>query len=521
MRVSASAILLGLSTAIVIPASAIAEPVELRLPGEDFVAKGDLVSSDGNAAIISSPKFGIIMVEPSRYICSGPGCAKLQAKAQGQTSDSVSIQGSNTIGEALTPALIEAYAAEKQMRVEKQIGASAEEVGIELKDAAGQRLARIDLRSHGSGTAFPALAKSEAQIGASSRPIKPEEAKSITDAGFAVQPHVLALDGILVLVSPNNPVNQLSLEQIAKIFAGELTDWAQVGGAPGEIKLYARDGKSGTYDTFDTLVLKPANVKISQKASRLESSIELSDNVARDPNAIGFAGFAYLRNAKALAIRSLCGITNRPTEFNVKTEEYALGRRLFYYTTDKMASPGGKALLDYALSDASQQTITETGFISQAIDFLPFSKQEERVAFGSTASPENFDATLMKELTTQLKGARRMSVTYRFEKNSDALELKARQDIPRLARYLKSAPMRGKQILLLGFADASGPFPVNLAVSLARVASVRTALLVAGQGTINPAKLVVKAYGEIMPVDCNNTEDGQAKNRRVEVWVKG
>ena len=444
MRVCASAILLGLSAAIVIPTPAISEPVELRLPGEDFVVKGDLVSTDGNAAIISSPKFGIIMVEPSRYICSGPGCAKIQA--QGQTADSVSIQGSNTIGEALTPALIEAYAAETQMRVEKQIGASAEEVGIELKDAAGQKLAKIDLRSHGSGTAFPALAKGEAQIGASSRPIKPEEAKSITDAGFAVQPHVLALDGILVLVSPNNPVNQLSLEQIAKIFAGELTDWAQVGGTPGEIKLYARDGKSGTYDTFDTLVLKPANVKISQKASRLESSIELSDNVARDPNAIGFAGFAYLRNAKALAIRSLCGISNRPTEFNVKTEEYALGRRLFYYTTDKMASPMGKALLDYALSDASQLTITETGFISQAIDFLPFGNQQERVAFALTAPPDNFDATLMKELMTQLKGARRMSVTYRFEKNSGALELKAKQDIPRLARFLKSAPMRGKQI---------------------------------------------------------------------------
>jgi phosphate transport system substrate-binding protein len=515
MRVSVSVMLLGLSAAI--PTTALSEQVELRLPGEDFVVKGDLVSTSGDSAIISSPNFGIIMVEPSRYICTGPGCAKLT----GQTSDAVSIQGSNTIGEALTPALIDAYAAEKQMRVEKQIGASSEEVGIELKDATGRQLAKIDLRSHGSGTAFPALAKGEAQIGASSRPIKPEEEKSITDAGFALQPHVLALDGILVLVSPNNPVNQLSLEQIAKIFAGEVTDWVQVGGVPGEIKLYARDGRSGTYDTFDALVLKPAKVKISEKAARLESSIELSDNVARDPNAIGFAGFAYLRNAKALAIRSVCGLTNRPTEFNVKTEEYALGRRLFYYTTDKMTSPVGKALLDYVLSDASQQTITETGFISQAVDFLPFGKQEERVAFALTAPPDDFDAKLMQELMTQLKGSRRMSITYRFEKNSGALELKAKQDIPRLARFLKSPPMRGKQILLLGFADASGTFPVNLALSHDRAASVRTALLAAGQGAVDPGKIVIKAYGELMPVDCNNTEDGQAKNRRVEVWVKG
>ena len=519
MKVSLSVVLLGLSAAIVMSTSALSEPVELRLPGEDLVIKGDLLSTNGDSAIIASPKFGIIMVEPSRYSCTGPGCVKI--KSQARASEAFGIHGSNTIGEALTPALIEAYAAGKQMRVEKQIGASAEEVGIELKDTAGRQFAKIDLRSHGSGTAFPALAKGEAQIGASSRPIKPEEAKSIADAGRAVQPHVLALDGILVLTSPNNPVNQLTLNQIAKIFSGELTDWAQVGGNPGEIKLYARDGKSGTYDTFDTLVLKPASVKISEKAVRLESSIDLSDNVARDPNAIGFAGFAYLRNAKALAIRSLCGISNRPTEFNVKTEEYALGRRLFYYTTDKMTSPAGKALLDFALSDAAQQTITDTGFISQAVDFLPFGKQEERVAFALTAPPDDFDTKLMGELMTQLKGARRMSVTYRFEKNSGELELKAKQDIPRLARFLRSAPMRGKQILLLGFTDASGPFGVNMAIALARAASVRAALLAASREAMDASRIILKAYGELMPADCNNTEDGQAKNRRVEVWVKG
>ena len=128
------------------------------------------------------------------------------------------------------------------------------------------------------------------------------------------------------MVSPQNPVKALDLDEIAKIFAGTIKDWSEVGGNPGKIKLYARDAKSGTFDTFDNLVLKPRNMKISAEAQRFESNPELSDETARDPDGIGFAGFAYIRNAKPLAISSQCGIVMPPQVFSVKTEEYPLSR---------------------------------------------------------------------------------------------------------------------------------------------------------------------------------------------------
>lgn len=515
MRLTMIQILLGLGLLASGASLVFADPVELRLRGGDIVLNGDLLSTDGNSAILTSPKFGIMMVEAERFDCTGPGCAKLRP------SGAFGIHGSNTIGEALTPAIIEAYAASKQLRVEKRLGASAEEVGMELFEGDGRKFAAIDLRSHGSGTSVPGLASGAAEIGASSRPIKPEELKGLTDAGYAAQPHVLALDGLLVVVAPSNPVGELPLEQVAKIFAGQITDWAQLGRAPGPIKVYARDNKSGTFDTFDTLVLKPYKVKIAETASRFESSVELSDSVARDPDGIGFIGFAYLRNTKALAIKSACGMTSPASEFAVKTEEYPLARRLYYYTTDKMKSPAAKSLLQFALSDAAQQAVVDAGFINQSIDYLPFGAQAERVALALTAKPEDFDMVLMKDLVTLLQGARRMSVTYRFEKNSGELELKAKQDLPRLARYLQTDEMRGKQIILIGFTDSSGPLLTNTTVSLARATAVRDALVAAAGSTIDPSKIVVKAYGEMMPVDCNITEDGRSKNRRVEIWVKG
>ena len=90
-----------------------------------------------------------------------------------------------------------------------------------------------------------------------SRPIKLEEIKSLTDAGVKLNSHVFALDAVVVLVSPQNPVAALSIDDIAKVFAGTITDWSELGRTPGHINTYARDAKSGTYDTFDNLVLKP------------------------------------------------------------------------------------------------------------------------------------------------------------------------------------------------------------------------------------------------------------------------
>ncbi|MBX2804799.1 MAG: OmpA family protein, partial [Hyphomicrobiales bacterium] len=258
---------------------------------------------------------------------------------------------------------------------------------------------------------------------------------------------------------------------------------------------------------------------IAVSAKRYASSVELSDSVTRDPNGIGFIGFAYIRNAKPLIIGTNCGIVSRPTEFAVKTEEYALARRLYYYTTNRLSSEHARGLLDYALSDTAQPVITDAGFINQDIEMLAMSDQGERLAQALTAAPEDFNAALMQDLAVTLSGAQRLSVTFRFEKNSGDLEQKALQDAQRLARYLQRHRNEVQNVLLLGFADSSGTFDMNRAISLARADAVRAALTERGAG-FDASRLVLKGYGELMPVDCNNSEKGRAKNRRVEVWVK-
>jgi phosphate transport system substrate-binding protein len=320
----------------------------------------------------------------------------------------------------------------------------------------------------------------------------------------------------VVFVSPQNPVKALSLEQIAKIFAGEVKDWGEVGGKPGKIKLFARDAKSGTFDTFDNLVLKPKNLKISADATRMESSPDLSDNVARDPDAIGFAGFAYIRNAKVLSISSPCGIISPPEVFSVKTEEYPLSRRLFLQSTDTMPPLGAK-LLDFSLSDKAQDTVSEAGFINQHIDLQSFEQQTNRLAPALLVPDKEFNFAYMRELVNDLKSARRLSVTFRFPKGQSTLDEKARQDVPRLARFLKAGSTKFKEVLLVGFTDNTGTFDGNRVIAFSRATSFKNALVAEG---VPASQVVVKAYGSLLPVGCNSTEAGKDRNRRVEVWVK-
>src|SRR5262245_9887244 len=189
-------------------------------------------------------------------------CRNAAAQVVPSTGGTLGIHGSNTIGARLMPSLVEAYAASIGARVLRKAGDDPEQTELQLTGRTGTPLALIDIRAHGSGTAVPGLISGKATIGMASRPITDKEVEALAKAGWpdlrsSQFERVVALDGVLVLVAPDNPLASLTMEQMAGIFAGTVTDWAAVGRAPGPIRIYARDNKSGTYDTFNALVLAP------------------------------------------------------------------------------------------------------------------------------------------------------------------------------------------------------------------------------------------------------------------------
>jgi phosphate transport system substrate-binding protein len=428
------------------------------------------------------------------------------------------------VGWELMPALIRAYAEKIGGGVTTLPGNNPLEERFKIADAKGRDLILFDLKRYGTHSAFDALEDGSAQIGVTSRPINDQEAARLIKAGTLgirtpQHEHVLGLDGLVIIVAQDNPAVSLSIDNIAKIFAGQLTDWSEVGLPPGKINIYATSKKSGTFATFDSLVLQPRALTIAPSIKLLLSTAEVADAVAADPNGIGVTSFAFVRDAKGLNVESSCGLISRPSVFTVKTEEYPLTRRLFLYTAAKVLHPHAKGFLDYALSREAQPVIGSAQFVDQTPDWLGFDDQGGRIAYALNASNEDFNITEMRQLIADMNGAKRLSITFRFKTASIELDTKARADIDRLVALAASPELRGKTLLLLGFADAVGPYAGNAALSIGRATQVRDTLLASAKG-LDPSLVVHKGYSELAPVACNDQLEGRNLNRRVEVWVR-
>ncbi len=409
------------------------------------------------------------------------------------------MHGSNTIGEKLAPALLEAYL--RQQGVEKMAWVQGDkEVERQLQYLQDGQVYAIELHAHGSSTAFKDLAASQADLGMASRRIKSKEVETLKstlgDMSKVGNEHIVGLDGLAVIINQNNDISRITTETLAAVFAGEITNWSQIGGADLPIRVFARDQNSGTWDTFKNLVLKKYDKKLLESATRLESSSELSERVAADDGAIGFIGLNYIGYAKALAIADADDTAAIfPTRFTVGTEDYALARRLYLYTPTS-ASQAIKDFVHYAISTEGQHVVDEVGLISQNL--------REETVYPVEGAPNKFNE--------YARSAKRLSLNFRFNNGDKDLDNKGKRDLERLIEFLEQEP--GRRIVLMGYADSIGEADRNLWLSKRRARVVEGELVSRGIPVME-----VLAMGEALPVANNNNEAGRERNRRVEVWV--
>jgi len=269
-------------------------------------------------------------------------------------------------------------------------------------------------------------------------------------------------------------------------------------GPTAPINVYARDDKSGTYDTFKALVL--GGKKLVSNAKRFEDSRELSDAVAKDPNGIGFIGLPYVRDAKAVAVSENGTRPFLPNHFTVSTEDYALSRRLFLYTAVSPTNDLARKFVDFALAPNGQEIVEKIGFVGQNV------APTQGTTIPSDA-PDRY-----RQLTT---GATRLSLDFRFRTASSELDNKALADLDRVVTFLTDLHYSGQNILLFGFADSTGTAQVNDALSKNRASAVAQQF---EQRGVNASAVV--GLGSQLSVASNETAEGREKNRRVEIWLK-
>lgn len=413
----------------------------------------------------------------------------------------IRLHGSNTVGKKLAPELIKAFLRQQgATSIDDNQSDKSETIGATINGE------RVDFQIAGTGTmiGFKNLNEKNADGVLASREIAPDEINMLKSGGFGDMraskiENVVAMDGVAVIVNTKSKVKDLSRSQIAEIFKGNITNWSDLGYPSGDISLYIRDLRSASADMFKETILAGSNPTSS--ATQYEDATELVNNVANDPNGIGFVSWATGKenpNVRAIGIRDENTATVSPSESSIATEAYMLSRRLFIYTPPN-GDPKKKTWLDklirYAMSSAGQQTAQRAGFVP--LDPI---------------STGNITTEISDKYRQAVRNAIRTNVVLRFKTGSSDLDAKALNDLERLktdARY------QGKQFALVGFTDNVGSEPTNIGLSLKRAQTVEAEMRKRGLTVASVAGL-----GSSDPVRDNSTELNRALNRRVDVWFK-
>ncbi len=377
----------------------------------------------------------LIAISGTAYVIKQPVKIASQANTEKQMVKSLSLHGSNTVGETFAPRLAKAYL--------KTLGAiniktipqhSSVEKIIQGTIPSDNTLIQIEIRAHGSSTGFTALSENQTDIAMSSRKIKGKEYDELLQKYQNVSGHPIALDALAIVTYPTNPVNSLTSEQVAAIFSGQATNWSEFGGENRSISLYSRDNNSGTWDTFKSLVLKPRNLTLSEKSARFESSANLVKGVINNKGALGFVGVAHVGSSKVLAIaKSNTNPSSLPNGYTIGTQAYPLSRTLFLYTKGVNQSEIVKSFIDFVSRNDGQKEAEDAGLVS----YYPSHYRPKDL-------PKNTPLRY-RELASMAS-----RITVNFGTNSDNVDTnKEQRDLTRLRNYVEQNP--NQSLVLVDF----------------------------------------------------------------------
>ena len=470
-------------------------------------AAGSLITTLAFVAFLAFG--GVLQLETPRISLFDSGPRRVKAPLAVAGAPLFTLAGSNTIGSDLGPRLVAAFLSTRgyhDLTIGRRAGsARATDIVVRGVDRTGSTR-YVELLADGSKTAPPALAEGRADIGMMSSRMDDAQAQLLA-ARFGGDPraggeHIIALDGVAVLVNHGSTVAALDRAALARIFSGEARDWRDVGrGKPGPIAVMRRDDDSGTYDTFDNLVMKPAGVAVSTTAAPYGDSDELIGAVGANPDAIGFAGMGFAsHDVKRLAVADRVGAPALPpSAVWVKLETYALSRRLYLYAPPGVAGEAAD-FVAFALSEAAATPVRAAGFVDLGVQVVP-GDEARAVARGLTSATPGAAAYLAR-----IAGADRLSADLHF--SGSRLDSRALRDVSRVAALMSARRLGGNRLVLVGFSD--------FGEAAADVETARAALAAAG-ATVGAAQTL--ALGAA-PITAATTAQAHERNRRVELWLR-
>jgi phosphate transport system substrate-binding protein len=261
------------------------------------------------------------------------GAAVLAFAAQATATETIVIKGSDTLGAKMVPQLAEAFKATMAAQ------------GIEVA---------FEIAAEGSSTGVASVIDGTAEIGMSSRDPKEKEIAKAKSKGVKMNTITMAKDGIAVIVNEANPLDSISLEEVALIFSGDVMDWSAISVQTGSISAYTRNTSSGTYAVFQKMAMSSRDY--GDETQKMAGNEQIASEVANNVNGIGYIGLAYIDTP---------GVKVLPVEgVEPDAKGYPLARPLYYLTNgSKPLSPFTQQFVDFSLSPAGQEIVKRVHFL--------------------------------------------------------------------------------------------------------------------------------------------------------------
>lgn len=499
-----------------------AQDVMLTSRDSKVALSGTLLGFDGEFYRIRT-EYGELTVDGSGVLCDGPGCPNLENFVA-----ELSISGAPTLGSVVLPALIETFAQKHDYLTEREDGEDAANFTYLIRRADdGKLAARFMFRVTNTDEGFADLLADEADIVMSLREIRADERSRAREAGMGDmtgpnRSRVLALDAIVPVVSANNPVRGISAADLAQVLAGRITNWSALGGPDVPIDLHLPDDASGLSQAIVDQLLRASNLKeFSEQATRHATPAGLVQAVEIDTFSLGLTSYAERANTQVLMLTGTCGFSMAASRRTIKTEDYPLTAPMFLYFPARRLPRLAREFLAFTRGPAAQIVIRRSGFVDQTPEEIAVDEQGNR--FTNAILQAGTETTLeeLQRMTSTLTPMSRLSTSFRFEAGSIRLDAQSRSNVQQLARALEVGQYDARRLLFVGFSDGNGAAEANRAIALRRADAVRRAVSGAAiTANLERVELGVDAFGEAMPMACDDSTWGRRANRRVEVWVR-
>ncbi len=494
-------------SALALPAAGRAQEVTLRDGGE-IVAEGELLGYDGRYYRLLG-HHGEVTLDGRSLACDGAACPGAD------WIESLRISGEAAILEGLLPHLLETYALRRDLELDIT-EADDRRIYRFLRD--GPPLGRLVLYPTTSAESLADIVADAADLAVTLRPPAPLETDLAEQAGRGDltapgRSAILALDAVVPVVAVSNPVGALGSADLGAILSGAIRDWSALGAPAGPIRVHLPAPRSGFGEAIASrLPVAGARATLHHDPEAIVAA------VAADPAAFGLALLSSTGEVRPLRLTGPCGAEAAAIPFAVKAGDYPLSLPVFLYAPARHFGAFARDVVDYLTSPVAQPVIVRTGLTDQFPEAIAFGAQGERLGRGLLAADGLSDLATLKRMVGDLGDAQRLSMSFRFEEGSTALDAQSAANVALLAEATRRGIFEERELVFAGFSDGRGPAATNITLSRQRALVVREALA----ARIGEAEVTLSAgaYGEALPMACDGTAGGRRINRRVEVWLR-